>query len=204
MQIHSHAVRVVLNGRQETAPSIRRSWPRAFWPRPEGRGSARALQFAELLERDGARLEPASDVTTGSHNTFEEMVRTHGSSHVALPVRRCSWPAPRAYLDLLRSRELRAVAGHYLKIFATHATCPQDIVLRLPNRRIYTLSHVREFLAGLDSTWEDRLTTWTLGVRNALEQARRCLLSRRRRGPSGPKTCLRQGTRCLILRRRPG
>ena len=45
------------------------------WPAVAG-----ALQFAELLEEDGPRLDPASYVTTGSHNTFEEMVRIHGSS----------------------------------------------------------------------------------------------------------------------------
>ena len=40
-----------------------------------------------------------------------------------------------------------------------------------PNRRIYILPHVQEFFkAGLDSTWEDRLTRWTLGVRNASEE----------------------------------
>ena len=39
---------------------------------------------------------------------------------------------------------------------------------RLPNLRIYILPHVQEYLAGLDSTWED-LTRWILGVRNALE-----------------------------------
>ena len=43
-------------------------------------------------------------------------------------------------------------------------------MLRLPNRRVYILPHVREFLAGPDSTWEDRLTRWTLGVRNALKK----------------------------------
>ena len=30
------------------------------------------------------------------------------------------------------------------------------------------LPHVQELLAGLDSTWEDRLTRGTLGVQNAL------------------------------------
>ena len=51
-------------------------------PRPGGRWSAVAgiLQFAELLEEDGPRLYPASCVTTGSHHTFEKMIRTHGSS----------------------------------------------------------------------------------------------------------------------------
>ena len=38
----------------------------------------------------------------------------------------------------------------------------------LPNR-MYILPHVQEFLAGLDSTREDGLTRWTLGVRNAVE-----------------------------------
>ena len=47
---------------------------------------------------------------------------------------------------------------------------PQDIVRRLPNRRIYVLSHAQELLAGLDSTWEDRLMMWALVVRSALEQ----------------------------------
>ena len=36
------------------------------------------LQFAELLE-DGPRLV-AAYVTTGSHQTFDHMVRTHGKS----------------------------------------------------------------------------------------------------------------------------
>ena len=55
-------------------------------------------------------------------------------------------------------------------IFAAYGIRPQDSVLRLPNRRIYILPHVQEFLVGLDSTWEDRLTRWTLGVRKALEE----------------------------------
>ena len=42
-------------------------------------------------------------------------------------------------------------------------------MLRVLNRRIYILPHVQEYLASLDSTREDRLTKWTLGVRNALE-----------------------------------
>ena len=40
---------------------------------------------------------------------------------------------------------------------------------RHPNRRIYILPRVHKYLAGLDSIWEDRLTRWTLGARNALE-----------------------------------
>ena len=40
---------------------------------------AGALQFAELLEEDGPRLDPASHLTTDSHDTFEKTMRTHGS-----------------------------------------------------------------------------------------------------------------------------
>ena len=52
-------------------------------PRPGGEWSAvvaGALQLVEYLEEDDSRLDPASYVTTGSHDTFEEMVRTHESS----------------------------------------------------------------------------------------------------------------------------
>ena len=75
-----------------------------------------------------------------------------------------------AYLDFPRPREWQAAAGHYREIFAAYGIRPQDTVLPLPNRRIYILPHVQEFLAGLDSAWEDRLTRWILGVRNALEE----------------------------------
>ena len=61
-------------------------------PRPRGRWPALgiALQFAELLEEDAPRLVPASYVRTGSHHTFEHMVRTHGRS----PTSFCSCCAP--------------------------------------------------------------------------------------------------------------
>ena len=61
-------------------------------------------------------------------------------------------------LDTPPPREWRAVAGHYRENFTAYAIRPQGTVLRLPNRRIYVLPHVQEFLAGLDTTWEDRLT----------------------------------------------
>ena len=86
------------------------------------------------------------------------------------PVRRCPWPAQGAYLDFPRPREWRAAAGRYHEIFAAYGICPQYTVPRFPNRRVYILPHVQEFLAGLDSTWEDRLTRWTLGAQNALEE----------------------------------
>ena len=50
----------------ELAEDLPRSRPGGRWPAVAG-----ALQFAELLEEDGPRLDPASYVTTGSHNTFE-------------------------------------------------------------------------------------------------------------------------------------
>ena len=50
------------------------SWPAA--------GSI--LQFAELLQEGVPRLDPASYVTTGSHDTFELMVRAHGRSPTSL------------------------------------------------------------------------------------------------------------------------
>ena len=120
-------------------------------------------------------MDPASYVTTGSHDTFEEMVRIHGSSPTpSSPLCTLFGDAlglPQgAYLDFPRPREWRAAAGHYRDIFAAYGIHPQDTVLRLPNRRIYILPHVQEFRDGLDSTWEDRLTRWTLGVRNALKE----------------------------------
>ena len=102
-------------------------------------------------------------------------MRTHGSSPASSFLLRSLFGdalgLPQgAYLDFPRPREWRAAVGHYREIFAAYGIRPQDTVLRLPNRRIYILPHVQEFLAGLDSTWEDRLTRWTLGVRNALEE----------------------------------
>ena len=134
-----------------------------------------APQFAERIEEDSARLlQPARDVTTGSHETFELMVRTHGRSPtfsflLCSPFSDALSLLRRAYLDFPRSREWQAAASYYYEVFAAYAIRAQDILLRLPNRRIYILPHVQEFLAGLDSTWEDRLTRWTLRVRNVLE-----------------------------------
>ena len=62
-----------------------------------------------------------------------------------------------------------AAAADYRQRFAAYAIQPRDIVIRLPNQRIYIGPHVQEFLAGLHAEWEDRPTRWTLGVRNALE-----------------------------------
>ena len=76
-------------------------------PRPGGRWSpvAGALQLTELLEEDGPRLDPATDVTTGSHDTVEEMVRTHRSR-----------PACSFLLCALFSDALGLPQGAYLRL----------------------------------------------------------------------------------------
>ena len=109
---------------------------------------------------------------TGSHDTFEEMVSTHGSSPTSSFLLCFLFGddlglSQGAYLDFPRQREWRAAADHYRESFAAYGIRPQDAVLRLPNRKIYILPRVQESLAGLDSTWEDRLTS---GVRNVLEE----------------------------------
>ena len=131
--------------------------------------------FAELLTEDGLWLDPTSYATTGPQDTFEEMITTHGSSPTS-PFLLCSLfgvalGLPQgAYLDFARPTERRAAAGHYREIFAEYAIFPRDTVLRLPNRRIYILPHVQELVAGLNSTWEDRLTRRTLGVQNVVKE----------------------------------
>ena len=113
-------------------------------PRPWGRWAAvgGALQFAELLEEDGTRLVPASYVTTGSHHTFEHMVRTHGrsptSSFLLCSLYSDALGLPReAFFDLPRSREWQEAATDYRERFAAHAIRPRDVLIRLPNWRIY-------------------------------------------------------------------
>ena len=156
--------------RAELAEDLPRPRPGARWSAVAG-----APQFAELLEEDGPRLDPASYVTTGSHDTFEGMVRTRGSSPPSSFLL-CSLFADAlglpqgAYLHFPRPREWQAAAGLDRDIFAAYGIRPQDTVFRLPNRRIYILPHVQEFLVGLESTSEDRLARWTLEVGNAQEE----------------------------------
>ena len=61
-----------------------------------------------------------------------------------------------AYLDSPRPREWPAAAGHHRDIFAAYFICPQEIVLRPPNRRIYILPHMTcpRVLADLEFAWE--------------------------------------------------
>ena len=74
-----------------------------------------------------------------------------------------------AHLDFPRTSEWQEAAVDYRERFAAYVIRPRDVLLRLPNRRIYIGPQVQEFLAGLHAEWEERLTRWTLGVRNALE-----------------------------------
>ena len=133
-----------------------------------------AVQFAEVLEEDGPRLVPASHVTTGSHPTFEHMVRTHGrsptSSFLLCSLFSDTLGLPQeAYQIFPRTREWKVAAAHYRERFAAYVIQQRDILLQLPNRRLYIAPHVQEFLAGLHVEWEERLTRWTGGVRQALE-----------------------------------
>ena len=69
-----------------------------------------------------------------------------------------------AYLDFPRTREWEAAAARYRVVFEAYAIQLKDIFLRLPNRRIDIAPHVQEFMASLDSEWEERLTSWTLSL----------------------------------------
>ena len=108
------------------------------------------MQFAELFDEDGRQLDPASFVTIGSLDAFEEIVRIHGSS-TTYSFLLCTLfgdglGLPQgAYLDFPRPREWRAAACHYREIFVAYGVRPQNTLLRLPNRRIYILFHVQEF-----------------------------------------------------------
>ena len=84
------------------------------------------------MEEDAPRSDLPSYVTTGSHDTFEEMVRTHGRSPTFsfllcfLFADALGLPQG-AFVDFSRPREWRAAVGHYHEIFA------QDAMLCLPN-----------------------------------------------------------------------
>ena len=65
-------------------------------------------------------------------------------------------------------REWNAAVSRYRTLFTAFKIRPQDVLLRLPNRRLYIGPHVQEYLVGIDSEWEEHLTRRTLGVQNAL------------------------------------
>ena len=73
-----------------------------------------------------------------------------------------------AYLDFLRSKEWEAAVTRYRMLFTAFDIRPQDVLLRLPNRRIYIGPHVQEYLVGLDSERQEHLTRRVLGVQAPL------------------------------------
>ena len=73
-----------------------------------------------------------------------------------------------ACLDFPRKREWEAAAAHYRTLFTAYGFRSQDVLLRLPSRRLCIGPHVQEYLAGLDAEGEGRLTRRTLGVQSAM------------------------------------
>lgn len=71
-----------------------------------------------------------------------------------------------AYLDFPRSREWGAAVSRYGTLFTAFEIRPQDVLLRLPNRRLYSEPHVQEYLDSLDSDCEEDLMKWVLAVLN--------------------------------------
>ena len=133
-----------------------------------------ALEFAALLKQGNLGTEPTSYVTTGVHNTLELMVSTLGRSPNSSFVPRSFFSdaldlPQKIYFDFPSAREWEAAAALYRMLFAAYGVRPQDILLRLPNRRRCIGPHVHEYLVGLDTEWEEQLTRWTLRVRSALE-----------------------------------
>ena len=126
------------------------------------------------VQRHTSGLESASYVTTGIYGRFELMLPAHGRSPTSSFLL-CSLfcdvlDLPQgAYLDFPSPREWEMAAGRYRTLLAAYVIQPQDILLRLPNERLYIGPHVQEYLVGLVAEWEKRLTRWTLGVQSALK-----------------------------------
>ena len=64
------------------------------------------------------------------------------------------------------TQEWESAVSRYRTLFTAFEIRPQDVFLRLPNRRLYIGVHVQEYLAGLDSEWERHRTRWVLAVKN--------------------------------------
>ena len=80
-------------------------------------------------------------MTTASHDTFELRVRVHErgltSSFFLCSLFSDALDLPsQAYLDFPRSREWEAAVSRYRKLFTALEIRPQDVLLRLPNRRL--------------------------------------------------------------------
>ena len=104
-------------------------------------GGERCPAIDQTPKDDALRLlEQARHVTTGSHDTFELMVRPHGVDLTSLFLL-CSLfvdtlrPPPRALYRFSRTERLGSGKRYYRDIFALYAIRLHGIFLRLPNRR---------------------------------------------------------------------
>ena len=130
-----------------------------------------ALQFAASFKRGDLGTEPANYVTTGVHTTFELMVCSFGrsptSSFVLCSLFSDELNLPQeACLDFPRTRKWEAATAHYRTLFIAYGIRSQDVLLRLPCRRLYIGPRVQATLTGLDTEGEGRLTRWTLDVQS--------------------------------------
>ena len=113
-------------------------------------------------------------MTTAVHTAFELMGSAFGRSPISSFVM-CSLfgnalELPQeACLDFPRTREWKAAAAHYRTLFIAYGIRWQDILLRILSGRLYIGPHVQDYLAGVDTEWEERLPRWTLGVQSVLE-----------------------------------
>ena len=109
------------------------------------------------------RSGPASYLKTGVYSSFEPMVCAHGRSPTSsfllcsLFIDALGLPQE-VNLDFLRSREWEVAVNRYRTLFVAFGIRSQDILLRIPNRRLYIGPDVLDYLAGLDAEWEERLT----------------------------------------------
>ena len=120
--------------------------------------------FADLLLRDVPGPGPALRLTTGVFNSFELILRADGrsptSSFLLCSLFSYALGLPQAAcVEIPCSREREEAVGRYRTLFAAFEIPPQDILLRLINRRLDIGPHVQEYLAGLDAEWEGALDT---------------------------------------------
>ena len=148
------------------------------------------MQFADLLRREVSGPGPACYLTTGVYDSFELVARSQGrratSSFLLCSLSSDALGLPQSvYLDFPRSSEWEVAVGRYRALSAAFGTRSQNVLLRLTNRRLsYMGPHVQEYLAGLDTDWEERLTRWTRAVQNALAEGTALPPSPREAGPS--------------------
>ena len=74
----------------------------------------------------------------------------------------------------------------YRTLFIAFQIRPQDVLLWLPNCRLYIGPHVQEYRVGLDSEREEHLTRWVLAVQNGVAyKCRAASVSGSRGGTTG-------------------